>query len=1235
MGFLHLLILEDFKSWRGRQIIGPFKRFNCIIGPNGSGKSNVMDAISFVIGERTANLRVKSIRELIHGANMGRPVSSTASVHLVYSEENGEEKTFSRLIRGNSSDYQLNKKSLGRAAYVLELEKIGVIVKARNCLVFQGEVESIAIKKPKERTHLFEQISNSLEFAEEYEKKKKLMLQAEEDAQFSYSKRKNAAVERKQARLEKEEADAYKKLQHQVRNSKAKLQLFQLYYNENKLGSLAKQLEEKRLDTNSQKEQLAHCESELKEAKKGLGKVTRDLQHLEKEIKIKETSLNDLRPQYIKAKENTAHQIKKSESAKSSLKNNEKRCNKLDQEIEELETEIAAVQEAWRAFERKVEEDQTRRQVDVELEQSQIDQYKSLKDAARKKGAVLQQQLEKLQWEQKANEERLAMDERRQKEIEGNKKCVEEQIEEYQRRGGKLENYITSCNNTLEENKSKEEQLVQEIESGRQRMSEVNEQLNNTCSELQNARIDYHEGSCQRRRAEILDSLKRMYPDFVYGRLFELCHPIHKKYQLAVTKMFGKYMNAIIVSGEKVARDCIRFLKQERADPETFLALDYLEIKPINEKLREIKGAKLIIDVVQCSSLPLKKVIQFVCGNGLVCETLMEAKHIAFDGPQRLKAVSLDGTLFMKSGVISGGSSDLRFKAKRWDEKEINELKEKKDSLMSELKELMKIKRKESDLKQLQAQIQGTQTRLKYSQSELDVIKRKHLGSCLSERSRLESDFSNLASHMTMLEEELERRRLEIEELQEQMNKVEDKVFRNFCAEIGVSNIRDYEEEHLKQHQETDKKRLEYSNQKTRLEIQLEYSRGQLKKETEKTAKLKESMRKEEEEIEKLKKEEQRIRLKVEEVLSEQQQLRNQLTLKKSELRDAQNLVEDVRKRLLNVNRDVGKKQKETMTVESKIEQKRLERHNLLLDCKVQDLAVDLLAGSLDDITEIELETESGSTPATADIYEREMNILIDYGHLPEDLKDLTTENEISAELMKLRQECISHENDLLKTSAPNLKAIERFQNVTDKFQESADAFEASRRKAIQCRSDFEQVKRRRYELFSQCFEHVSLAIDEIYKKLCRNASAQAFLSPENPEEPYLDGIGYNCVAPGKRFMPMDNLSGGEKSVAALALVFAIHSFRPAPFFILDEVDAALDNSNIGKVTSYIREQSREQFQMVVISLKEEFYSKADALIGVWTKQEELSSHVLTLDLTVYEEEKEEEEEGEDTGNKS
>merc|ERR1712209_183384 len=156
------------------------------------------------------------------------------------------------------------------------------------------------------------------------------------------------------------------------------------------------------------------------------------------------------------------------------------------------------------------------------------------------------------------------------------------------------------------------------------------------------------------------------------------------------------------------------------------------------------------------------------------------------------------------------------------------------------------------------------------------------------------------------------------------------------------------------------------------------------------------------------------------------------------------------------------------------------------------------------------------------------------------------------------------------------------------------------RKKTKASKQAFERLKQERYDLFMKCFEHVSNTIDEIYKALAKNLSAQAFLGPENPEEPYLEGINYNCVAPGKRFQPMSNLSGGEKTIAAL------------------------DNTNIGKVASYIESQ-RDKMNIMVISLKEEFYSHADALVGITTdttKMQEtgaLISKVLTLDLSPYE----------------
>lgn len=104
-------------------------------------------------------------------------------------------------------------------------------------------------------------------------------------------------------------------------------------------------------------------------------------------------------------------------------------------------------------------------------------------------------------------------------------------------------------------------------------------------------------------------------------------------------------------------------------------------------------------------------------------------------------------------------------------------------------------------------------------------------------------------------------------------------------------------------------------------------------------------------------------------------------------------------------------------------------------------------------------------------------------------------------------------------------------------------------------------------------------------------------------------------MPPMKRFRDMDQLSGGEKTIAALALLFAIHSYHPSPFFVLDEVDAALDNANVAKVAKYIRNNARPGFQFVVISLKSSLFVQSEALVGIYRDQEENSSKCLTLDV--------------------
>ncbi|KAF3812976.1 hypothetical protein GH733_019027 [Mirounga leonina] len=1187
MGFLKLIEIENFKSYKGRQIIGPFQRFTAIIGPNGSGKSNLMDAISFVLGEKTSNLRVKTLRDLIHGAPVGKPAANRAFVSMVYSEEGAEDRTFARVIVGGSSEYKINNKVVQLHEYSEELEKLGILIKARNFLVFQGAVESIAMKNPKERTALFEEISRSGELAQEYDKRKKEMVKAEEDTQFNYHRKKNIAAERKEAKQEKEEADRYQRLKDEVVRAQVQLQLFKLYHNEVEIEKLNKELASKNKEIEKDKKRMDKVEDELKEKKKELGKMMREQQQIEKEIKEKDSELNQKRPQYIKAKENTSHKIKKLEAAKKSLQNAQKHYKKRKGDMDELEKEMLSVEKARQEFEERMEEESQSQGRDLTLEENQVKKYHRLKEEASKRAATLAQELEKFNRDQKADQDRLDLEERKKVETEAKIKQKLREIEENQKRIEKLEEYITTSKQSLEEQKKLEGELTEEVEMAKRRIDEINKELNQ------------------------------------YGRLIDLCQPTQKKYQIAVTKVLGKNMDAIIVDSEKTGRDCIQYIKEQRGEPETFLPLDYLEVKPTDEKLRELKGAKLVIDVIRYEPPHIKKALQYACGNALVCDNVEDARRIAFGGHQRHKTVALDGTLFQKSGVISGGASDLKAKARRWDEKAVDKLKEKKERLTEELKEQMKAKRKEAELRQVQSQAHGLQMRLKYSQSDLEQTKTRHLALNLQEKSKLESELANFGPRINDIKRIIQSREREMKDLKEKMNQVEDEVFEEFCREIGVRNIREFEEEKVKRQNEIAKKRLEFENQKTRLGIQLDFEKNQLKEDQDKVHMWEQTVKKDENEIEKLKKEEQRHMKIIDETMAQLQDLKNQHLAKKSEVNDKNHEMEEIRKKLGGANKEMTHLQKEVTAIETKLEQKRSDRHNLLQACKMQDIKLPLSKGTMDDISQEEGSSQgedsvSGSQ-RTSSIYAREALIEIDYGDLCEDLKDAQAEEEIKQEMNTLQQKLNEQQSVLQRIAAPNMKAMEKLESVRDKFQETSDEFEAARKRAKKAKQAFEQIKKERFDRFNACFESVATNIDEIYKALSRNSSAQAFLGPENPEEPYLDGINYNCVAPGKRFRPMDNLSGGEKTVAALALLFAIHSYKPAPFFVLDEIDAALDNTNIGKVANYIKEQSTCNFQAIVISLKEEFYTKAESLIGVYPEQGDcVISKVLTFDLTKY-----------------
>jgi len=262
MGKIARLEVENFKSYGGKQTIGPFARFTAVVGPNGAGKSNLMDAISFVLGVQSRQLRSNQLKDLVHKSTTSANTRMQASVALIYEMDTQEQEilnmmetkeiVFTRCIsEKGAGSYRINARECTYEEYENTLKKLGILIKARNFLVFQGDVESIASKSPEQLTKLFELISSSDELRQEYDECLDRKNIAEENTIFAYQKKKGLAAERKVVREQKEEAERFRAKRRQMQKLKEEHFLWQLF-----------QVEE---DVKVHKENIGELEEQLSE----------------------------------------------------------------------------------------------------------------------------------------------------------------------------------------------------------------------------------------------------------------------------------------------------------------------------------------------------------------------------------------------------------------------------------------------------------------------------------------------------------------------------------------------------------------------------------------------------------------------------------------------------------------------------------------------------------------------------------------------------------------------------------------------------------------------------------------------------------------------------------------------------------------------------------------------------------------------------------------------------------
>ncbi|KAL1954619.1 hypothetical protein VTO42DRAFT_860 [Malbranchea cinnamomea] len=1261
MGKLIRLELFNFKSYKGHHtLLFGDAYFTSIIGPNGSGKSNSMDAISFVLGIKSSHLRSTNLRDLVYRGRILRtskinndgsvttindangeadadrvePTDESAErndptsawVMAVYEDDAGEEHHWKRTITSQGiSEYRINNRVVTAQQYNEALEAENILIKARNFLVFQGDVESIASQSPKDLTRLIEQISGSLEYKAEYERLKAEHEEAAEELNFQLNRRRGINSEIKQYQEQKREAENYARKVEERDQAIVTHVLWKLFHFQRLLEESSAEIQKHQDELKEYRRGVEKYEQRLEEAKKNHAKVGRDVTKAEKNIKIKEKEIEDTANSLVPVEEKIEITMKKVARYVSRISEISKESEAHSRTVKQLEKDLRVVEKAQAQWE--AEWKQAAGKKGIQLSDADLQEYSRLREEVNKRSSAAQLKLNNLKRQRKADAETVNSLKANFESSEWQLKNLQSDMENIESRRASIEETIALVSKEIDQKKKELNSLTSERLRAAQMRTELEEKLQVTVRKLLEADDGRKQNEKELRMKEMLSTLKRIFPG-VKGRVSDLCQPKQKKYAEAVSTVLGRHFDAIVVDNEKTAKECIQHLRDQRAGQATFIPLETIQVKAMNSNLKGMhRGMRPAIETVDYDN-SVARAITYACGNAIVCDDLETAKYLCYERGLDAKAVTLDGTVIHKGGLMTGGRGPGQPQHKRWEDSDLENLYRLKDKLMADLAKLPKAHRKGTEEEALQGQLAGLEQRLSFAQDELRALER-NLESKFSEVDHAKHQLKSVQpkyQEKAKLLEDLDR---SIEELEESVGEVEDEIYSAFCRRLGYANIREYEAQQGSLQQEAAEKKLEFTTQKSRIENQLSFEKQRLKATEDRADGLRSQEERDRRMVEELKAERETIQDRLDHLNAELDLLKETLEEQKQRYAESGEQLAEQRRQLQKRSKNVEIELKNISAIESEIQRTSSDRYTLLRRCKLEGIDIPLKPESapLDQLPIDELvqqpdpdamevdEDPSLGTAQTSAV--QDYGIEVDFSSLGDSLKEESGEK-LDEEL----QERVRTLNSELDKMIPNMRAIERLEGVESKLRGIEKDFEAARKRARRAKDAFEEVMRKRSELFNKAFTHISEQIEPIYRDLTKTESypmgGKAYLDIEDSEEPYLDGIKYHAMPPLKRFRDMEHLSGGEKTMAALALLFAIHSYQPSPFFVLDEVDAALDNTNVARIANYIRDHAAPGMQFIVISLKTGLFQNSEALVGIYRDQTDNSSKALTLDLRKY-----------------
>ena len=1147
MPYIEKIEMKGFKSYGNRKVVVPLsKGFTAIVGANGSGKSNIGDAVLFVLGGLSAKaMRATRISDLIFAGSKNEPPAKYAEVAMYFNNEDrgfpvdeDEVVVKRRVYPDGRSTYWLNGKRTSRSD-ILDVLSAAMISPEGYNLVLQGDITKFIKMSPTERRLLIDEISGIAEYDAKKEKALKELKQAEENlARVDLLIRE---VKAQLDKLEKERNDALRYLDLKDRLERARVTLLL-----GEIKRLENLIEESNLRDKEIEAEIAAVEARLKEVAKEIVARERELNAIERELEEKsEDGILEVTKKISEIQSKIEMARKNIELASREIKESQRRLIRAKEELkkvsEEIEKNRSAINRWSKRREKLIAEIREKEVVKNELvvKLGEID----------RRFSMAKEEFDKVVAELEEAKRELYTREADMKKFEEEIERAKSRIAQNNARRVSLKSLIKEAKKSLEEKRSELGEIdgrISRIEArlrkAEKELEEKTRALRKVEGELARAKEELIKAEARRevRGNRAVEFLKRQNIPGLYGTLGELITVADEKYALAVEVALGGNYDNVVVEDDRVAEKAIKLLKEKKLGRLTFLPLN--RIKPRSMREKPPLGVPAI-EVVHYDQR-FKNAVAYALGDTLIVSDMDEARSV---GIGKVRMVTLGGELLERSGAITGGHYRPRGKLGVNVEeirKRVERLEREKEALESAVNALkLEVKGLENELFNLRMRKSELSKDLQVVQKELErlLAEDKSLSEEIEENEKL---IEALKKRIHEAKGEMAKLRGRIERLEKKREKLRRALENPEARELN-RKIREVEAEISKLREELGKVESKLESLDVRINEELLPRKADLEEEIEGLINRINALRANIEENERAIKE---YEAELEELKNAEEKVRDEL----KELRER-------RERLKNEISDLRAEKDE---LSSKLQELRIEANTLKIKLTQYETA---LKEKRDELKHF-------------------------------DPKLIRSIKEIPRELEALREQIERMEEEIRALEPVNMKAIEDFEVVERRYLELKSKREQVVAEKESIEEFIEEIEGQKKQVFLQTLNEIARNFSELFAKLSPGGSARLIL--ENPEDPFAGGLEIEAKPAGKDVKRIEAMSGGEKALTALAFVFAIQRYKPAPFYLFDEIDAHLDDANVKRVADLIKEASKNS-QFIVITLRDVMMANADKIIGV------------------------------------